>query len=436
MRTGDGTSKKPMIQATLVFFVLLTLLTLFVMVHEFTDYELKLVVVGAIFIFSTLIAVIAYHSAKNDTKNDIKYDLGLDITPLSQELYSKLYENSPVPYLLIDQEGKVISSNVSGARMLGVPKEKLRGFNIFQRIESDEMGHIELLIEKFQHGISIGDETVRVTRPDGSASWALLSLYQFVSRAKENLGLLTLVDITKQKRIDEAKTNFVSLASHQLRTPIAAIKWSAELLRMEGANLTNRQKKYTDRLLIGTQRMALLVDDFLRVSRFELGTFQSEFSSVEVSKLVDDILLEQTPRIKQKELIVKKFYDLSLPPIVSDAHLLRMITSNLLSNAVKYSRPGGIIHIGFNRQGTDLVLSVADNGIGIPPTEQSQIFTKLYRATNAARTEPDGTGLGLYIVKEAAEVLDGRVTFTSTENVGSVFEVQLPVVEATQPTES
>lgn len=106
-----------------------------------------------------------------------------------------------------------------------------------------------------------------------------------------------------------------------------------------------------------------------------------------------------------------------------------MIVTNLYSNATKYTRENGTIHLGFARKEDDLVISVADNGMGIPVADQSEIFSKLFRASNAARNVPDGTGLGLYIVRQAVSVLKGHITFTTAENVGTTFEVTLPYEE-------
>jgi signal transduction histidine kinase len=173
--------------------------------------------------------------------------------------------------------------------------------------------------------------------------------------------------------------------------------------------------------------MVILVDDFLRVSRFELGTFQPEYSDVDVRKVFDGVLDEQVDKVKQKNLEVKTFVDQSVTTVETDKNLLRMIVSNIFSNSVKYTSAGGTIHIGCRVQDDKLHISIADNGMGIPIRDQEQIFTKLFRASNAARNEPDGTGLGLYIAKEAVGVLRGKISFTSVENMSTTFDIVLPV---------
>ena len=256
----------------------------------------------------------------------------------------------------------------------------------------------------------------------------LLSLFPYENAYGEKIGLLTLVDITKQKQIENAKAEFVSLASHQLRTPIAGIKWSAELLQMDpDKNLNEKQRRYVERLLTGVKRMALLVDDFLRVSRFELGTFQPEYKMVSLPTLFSEIIREQEDRVIKKNISIETFFDPNISELNTDPNLLRMAISNLYSNSVKYTKPGGTVHVGYKKIGNELHVSVADNGMGIPVADQERIFTKLYRASNATRNEPDGTGLGLYIVKEAIDVLRGKISFTSVENVSTTFDIILPI---------
>ena len=363
---------------------------------------------------------------------DIEKNLTETLMFASTELYTELYQKSPVPYLLIDLEGMVKSANLAALRLLGVATGEEVGIKIFERIIAEDTSHLELLIRKYQNRIPVSDETVQIKTVKGTEAWALLSLFHFVS-AKQHLGLLTLVDITKQKRIETAKSEFVSLASHQLRTPIAGIKWSAELLQMDAKEtLTERQQKYIERLLLGAKRMAVLVDDFLRVSRFELGTFHPEYLEVNFKDIIEEILSEQTERITQKKLDIKTFYDEHRGTFACDPNLLRMIATNLISNAVKYTKEQGTVHIGYTTTKDDVIFSVADNGMGIPAEDQEHVFGKLFRAANAVRSVPDGTGLGLYIVKEAVDVLHGKATFTSTEGKGTTFEITIPLERVTE----
>lgn len=345
----------------------------------------------------------------------------------SQSLYTQLYQKSPVPYFVIDAEGVIMSANVAGARLLGLQQQKVVGRNIFTLIRTESATHQDILVEKYRGEIGISDELVSIMRPDHKEVWALFSLFTFKTPEAKQQGLLTLVDITRQKKAENAKTEFVSLASHQLRTPIAGMKWSAELLQMDNPEtLTDRQVKYLNRLVASISRMSVLVDDFLRVSRFELGNFKPQYQVVSLATLLGDIMTDINDTARHKNITVHTNFDPQVTNYLTDPNLLRMTVANLYSNAVKYTPVGGSVTVTCERRDHILYISITDTGMGITETEHDQIFSKLFRASNAVKNEPDGTGLGLYIVREAVSVLRGQVSFVSDEGRGTTFEVQLP----------
>lgn len=428
MEPKTSKQHKPLTQAIVLLGVLLAFVFLAALFINFSTLNAPALLFISAVICCIFIAKNVYDNARAEVfSEEVDKNFAENLLYASRELYTELYQNSPVPYLLIELNGQIKSANLAAYRLLGLTKGREEAVNVFDRLFAEEPHHLDLIREKYQNRVPVSSETVRVKHTKGGEAWALMSLFHFVS-AGQHIGLLTLVDITRQKQIENAKSEFVSLASHQLRTPIAGIKWSAELLQMDAASsLSEQQRKYIDRLLVATQRMALLVDDFLRVSKFELGTFYPEYGDVKLRELIEDVVNEQVGRIGQKKLEVKTFFDDTLPVISSDANLLRMIVTNLFSNAVKYSKESGTIHIGFGKKDDKIIFSVADNGMGIPESDQERIFSKLFRAANAVRTVPDGTGLGLYIVLEAVKVLHGKVTFHSIEQQGTTFEVVLPL---------
>lgn len=347
---------------------------------------------------------------------------------VTQSLYTQLYQKSPVPYFVVNMDGDISSANTAAARLLGREQYMLRGQNIFSLLNVSSPEHKNVLVEKFRGGIGISDELVWLQRPDRKQVWTLMSLCTFDTAYTESYGLLTLVDITKQKKAEDAKTEFISLASHQLRTPIAGMKWSAELLEMDGSEtLSPRQHKYLNRLTDSISRLSVLVDDFLRVSRFELGTFEPELQPFPIKELVSDVLQEQADTIAHKQITLETSFDKRVTEVTTDPDLLRMIVTNIFGNAVKYTSVGGFVDISYELKDRLLTLRIRDTGMGIPASEQPQIFSKLFRASNAAHDVPDGTGLGLYIVREAVEVLGGKIDFVSAEGQGSTFTVQIPV---------
>jgi len=408
-----------------VFFVLFGGVVCLVLFYDFSAMNLG----ALLFIVSFLCCVFIAKNMYDVTMSQVPATaVSVLATPAdSQSLYTQLYQKSPVPYFVIDTQGIVISANTSAARLLGVQQQRVIGLNLFSLLDSEQAEHHDFLIDKFNSGVGISDEIVRIKRADKREAWAMLSLFQFINEFDEKQGLLTLVDITKQKKAEDAKSEFVSLASHQLRTPIAGMKWSAELLQLDSPDtLTPRQVKYLDRLHMSITRMSVLVDDFLRVSRFELGTFQADYQTIVLADLFNDVLTELAETAQHKNLVVNSDYDASVKNFVTDPNLLRMVVTNLYSNAVKYTPSGGTVTLGFTHDKNMLRIRVTDSGMGIPTADQEGIFSKLFRASNAVRDVPDGTGLGLYIVREAVAVLRGKATFKSVEGIGTTFDVQIP----------
>jgi PAS domain S-box-containing protein len=235
-------------------------------------------------------------------------------------------------------------------------------------------------------------------------------------------------DITKEKEIDRSKSEFVSLASHQLRTPLSAINWYSEmLLGGDAGALTDKQKDYTQEIYGSSKRMSNLVGALLNVSRIELGTFAVELKPTKITEIADSCIQEMGSKVKQKNQLIEKQYAPDIPVINVDQNLMRIVFQNLISNSVKYTPDGGKIIVSVQKNDKDLEVKVQDNGYGIPAQQQNKIFRKFFRADNIIPVETDGTGLGLYIVKEVVEKAGGSVRFESEENKGTTFYINLPL---------
>ncbi len=245
-------------------------------------------------------------------------------------------------------------------------------------------------------------------------------------------------DMTKEMEIDKAKTEFVSLASHQLRTPLSAVNWYTEMLMDGNAGaITPEQKKYLDEIYRSNQRMVELVNALLNVSRIDLGTFAIDPQLTDIAEIATSVVFEQLPVITGKHLTVTETYHDDVPIMKVDPKLIRIVFQNLISNAVKYTPPEGKVTVKIittmkDKQKDGVCISVSDTGYGIPASQQANVFTKLFRADNAIEKETDGTGLGLYVVKNIVEQAHGRVWFTSIENQGTTFFVTLPLIGMTQ----
>jgi len=241
-------------------------------------------------------------------------------------------------------------------------------------------------------------------------------------------------DITREKEIDQAKSELISLASHQLRTPLSTIKWYAEMLMGgDAGKLQTQQDDYLQKIYQGNQRMIDLVNALLNVSRIELGTLKSEPEPVKIAEIAHSVLDELKPQITAKKLEVVEKYAEGLPVINADPRLTRIIFQNLLTNAIKFTPVKGKIQLEIAVFKDNLLIGIADTGCGIPASQQDKIFTKLFRAYNVATKETEGAGLGLYIVKSIVEHARGKIWFKSAENKGTTFYVRLPVATPRRP---
>lgn len=236
-------------------------------------------------------------------------------------------------------------------------------------------------------------------------------------------------DITEHTKIDRLKSEFVSVASHQLRTPLAGIKWMAELLlKGKVGALAPEQQELVDHLAETNERMITLVNDLLNVSRIERGegdklAIQSEDFIAFMHSIIDEVRPSADKR--QVSMMVSGKVPAKLM-LNFDKEKLRQAVMNIISNAVKYSRSGGVVEIKIATQKDLVTLSCRDEGIGIPEEEQERLFQKFFRASNAVKHEAEGTGLGLYIARAIVEAHGGKLWFTSVPQKGTTFFISLP----------
>lgn len=278
----------------------------------------------------------------------------------------------------------------------------------------------------------------QIIRPDGAHRYVRLigTTKELPHGAYEISGVAH--NITKEIEVDRAKTEFVSIASHQLKTPLTSIRWLAESL-LAGQNknpLTPDQEKYISSIWQTSGRMMEMVNDLLSVSRIELGVMVVRPEEIDIATLVDNVFQEQKRAADDKQQTVTITIEEHLPHLMADKSLLRMILQNLISNAVKYTPQHGTITVDVFKDvsmHTDvLVIRVADSGIGIPEKDQTNVFTRMYRASNAQATVADGTGLGLYVIKSIVERVKGKISFQSVEHKGTIFFVTVPFVWTTE----
>lgn len=230
---------------------------------------------------------------------------------------------------------------------------------------------------------------------------------------------------------NERLKEFISLAAHQLKTPPGIIQWNMELLLAGDIGVITKEQREILETTNGVSRqMTETVNALLNVSRLDTKTFIVNPEPVAVDTLVQNVFEELKLKVSEKNITVTKDFITALPRIPLDVGLMRIVFQNLISNAVKYTPEKGSVSLHIapeTREGERGILcTVSDTGYGIPLTEQSKIFDKMFRASNVKNTV-DGTGFGLYLVKSITEIAHGSIWFESTENKGTTFYVFLPL---------
>lgn len=238
------------------------------------------------------------------------------------------------------------------------------------------------------------------------------------------------------KDLDQMKTEFISVASHQLRTPLSAIKWSLRMLIDKDLGpLTIEQEDMLQKGYQSNERMIALINDLLNVSRIEEGRMTYAFSEENVDPLIREIVEDAQHIAAEKHIALTYTPEVqSLPKVRIDKQKFQLALQNLVDNALKYTSVGGIIGVQARLQQNELVVSIQDTGVGIPVNQHTRVFSKFFRGDNVMRMQTEGTGLGLFITHDVVVQHHGRIWFESHEGRGTTFYIALPLVGTREQT--
>jgi signal transduction histidine kinase len=226
----------------------------------------------------------------------------------------------------------------------------------------------------------------------------------------------------KLRALDEAKDDFISMASHQLRTPLTSVKGYISMIKEgDAGKVTPKQEQMLNQAFFSSQRMVYLIADLLNVSRLRTGKFIIDATPVNLAQMISEEIeqLTEIAKVNSQKLVYKPPKD--FPDLVLDDVKTRQVIMNFIDNALHYTPAKGIITVRLINNPTTVEFRVEDNGIGVPPSERPHLFTKFYRAANARKARPDGTGLGLFMAKKVIIAQGGSLIFESKEGKGSTF---------------
>ena len=334
--------------------------------------------------------------------------------------------------LVIDTNKKLVVTNPAVQRITGFTQKECLGriynevFKFFK--EDDKSENIEFIEQALKTGelSTMKNHTVLVRKDGVEMPVACSAAAIKDEKGKIIAGVVVFRDITEQREMDRIKSEFVSLASHQLRTPVTIIKWGSEaLLKDIEKKLDKKEMEQMDRIYRGSMRMIELVNDLLNVSRLESGRLVFKTEEMQFEELIDKVADEYKSYLERKKakLNIEK-PKTKLPKVKIDPEKIRQVIIILLDNAIKYSPENSEIKIKIEHSDEKLVYSTKDQGVGIPKKEQEKIFKRFFRAENVS--QKPGTGLGLYLAKGLVEAHGGKIWFESEENKGTTFFFTLP----------
>lgn len=243
------------------------------------------------------------------------------------------------------------------------------------------------------------------------------------------IGNIIIRSMERLAKVNKMKSEFVSIVSHQLKTPLTGISWDIELLiAKHSEGLNEKQREILKNIESSNIIMSKMVNDLLDVARIDQNNFFTRKDEIDIVATVKKVADKNNALTLKNKISIKLLVDDNMPKIVGDEKRMEVVLDNFISNAIKYNKENGKVFIKVQRDNKKALISVKDTGIGIPGNEQDRVFDKFYRSKEASSRETGGTGLGLYIAKNIIERGGGKVWFHSEEGQGSEFNFSLPII--------
>jgi two-component system phosphate regulon sensor histidine kinase PhoR len=325
----------------------------------------------------------------------------------------------------VDAEGLVMVVNPALSRLLGVDPAAARGRRYLESLRHS--GISDLISGVLKDRRRLSQEIRLVAREELTFDAHAAPLLQGERLAG---ALVVLHDITRLRRLEQVRRDFVANVGHELRTPLASIKGFAETLREGALDDTAHRVEFVRTIEEQADRLSQLVDDLLDLAAIESGHRTPSFAAVPLAPLCAEVARQLAPQAEDARVRVVVLPMDGLPPVRADREQLRQILVNLVSNAIKYNEPEGLVEVSAEARDAAVSVGVRDTGVGIPESDLSRVFERFYRVDKARSRDAGSTGLGLAIVKHLAEAHGGSVSVESRQPGGSTFRVLLPAAPA------
>jgi signal transduction histidine kinase/CHASE2 domain-containing sensor protein len=339
-------------------------------------------------------------------------------------------------------DARIVFANPRAVDILGKTEGALAGSDLFERISEAESSHTlqpstlvsrlqsaQAARESLQHLLDSRQSIEReITLSSGSNNTRHYSLrISTVSDSAEGavIGIVAaFTDITRHRELQRTQRDVMALVTHELKTPLTAIQGLSEVLSHYEVDTLKRREMHST-INEEAKRLARMIDEYLDLTRLESGVRQLRLLPLRVEQLLERALLLLDPVAETRGIKIIRNLAPALPPLLGDADLIARAVTNLVDNAIKFSQPNSTIKVNARADGSGVLIEVIDQGCGIAPQFLGQIFEKFYRVPRAANVDIPGTGLGLALVREVAELHDGLVTVESQPGTGSVFSLYL-----------
>lgn len=339
--------------------------------------------------------------------------------------YRVLIESMSQGALTISEDGIILYSNQQFSQMAGNQLERIIGRKIASFVHEEDL---PLVREMLDQSSSKSPSSEHIVRLKGKPHKEVMLSGRKLPVSKDNAYMcLVVTDMTERKRAENAKDEFIALASHQLRTPATGVKqYIGMLLEGYGGELTKGQRTFAQTAYDSNERQLSIINSILKTAQIDFGAYQLKIIRQDMKELVTETLEAFKPMLTMRRQTVECDFEPDDVCALVEPIEISLVISNLIENASKYSPEGGRISISLNADRNYASMAVTDNGVGIKPEDQLKIFEKFTRVDNVLSDTVSGSGLGLYWVKKIVELHEGKILLTSDLNLGSTFTMKLP----------